>query len=243
MTTLPRSPGQKRILASLAGLPITPAGEDYLGRRGLLEVATDLGIGVVPDSPADRLRPYAGRLCIPSIGPKGNVYDVAFRCIVHADCKSEGCPKYLFLPHMDKRLYNTRALARAGDTIEVAEGQLNAATLEACGLHAVSASGASSWKRHFPRLFQGFARVRVWQDGDDAGRAFANTVRESIVGAEVMMVESGHDVNDVYVEHGTAEILRIANSDTEIPDDDGWDEPPVEEAPVHLDGNGNVIPF
>lgn len=226
MTTRPRSPLQKRILASLRGLPLTAAGSAYLEQRGLLSVATDLGFGVVPDSPADNLRMFAGRLAIPSIGPRDNVYDVAFRCMAGHDCKEtvlytnkEGkpvtCKKYLFIPGMDKRLYNLQALAKAGDTIEVTEGQLDAATLVACGLHAVGVPGAHAWKDHHPRLFQGFSRVRVWADPDSAGRHFANTITGSMASADVMMVPWDHDVNSTFVEQGRDAILAIAEGQHE----------------------------
>lgn len=229
----PRSSLQKRILASLRGLPLSPAGSAYLEKRGLLEVATDLGFGVVPDSPAPRLQQYAGRLVIPSIGPEDNVYDVAFRCMRDHDCKAAECAKYLFLPGMDKRLYNLRALARAGDTIELTEGQLDAATLEACGLHAVGVPGANGWKGHHRRLFTGFARVRVWGDGDVAGKEFASRLGYDVAGAEVMMVPWGYDINELYLEQGQAAILAIADGEEDQDgDQDEWgfaaddDQPP-----------------
>ena len=219
----PRSPSQKRILASLADLPLTTAASAYLESRGLLEVATDLRFGAVPDSPAPKLRQYAGRLVIPSIGPGGNVYDVAFRCILPHDCKAEDCPKYLFLPGLDKRLYNLQALATAGDTIEITEGQLDAASLVACGLHAVGVPGVNGWKPHHHRLFQGYDRVRVWGDGDVAGKAFAEKVSNLVAGADVMMVPFGDDVNTTLITQGRDAILAIAEGEPEDDgDDDGW---------------------
>lgn len=229
----PRSPGQKRILAMLADLPLNQAARGYLESRGLLEVATDLRFGAVPDSPAPRLRQYAGRLVIPSIGPAGNVYDVAFRCIQdhgvsaggeRLDCSAAECKKYLFLAGLDKRLYNLRALASAGDTIEITEGQLDAATLVACGLHAVGVAGANGWKSYHPRLFHGYDRVRVWGDGDVAGKDFATRVGNVVAGSDVMMVPWGYDVNTLYVEQGRDAILKIAEGeeDDDHDDTDGW---------------------
>ena len=192
-------------------------------------MAGSLRIGAVPDSPAPSLRHYAGRLVIPSLGPADNAYDVAFRCIRDhgfsasgepLDCKAAECPKYLFLPGVDKRLYNLRALARAGGVIDITEGQLDAATLEACGLYAVGVPGAHSWHRHHRRLFQGFDRVRVWGDGDAAGREFAKHVAEALPGADVMMVEWGQDINSMYVSEGREAILAIAEGEQDDPDDD-----------------------
>lgn len=161
---------------------------------------------------------------IPSIGPRDNVYDVAFRCVQDHDCKAAECPKYLFLPGMDKRLYNLRALAEAGDTIDITEGQLDAATLEACGLRAVGVAGANGWKTHQRRLFQGFDRVCVWGDGDSAGRDFALRVSHDVAGADVMMVESQYDINSLYVEQGRDAVLSIAEGEDsdDHDEDDGW---------------------
>jgi len=216
----------------LRALPLNEAGSAYLASRGLLEVGTSHDYGVVPDSPAPRLRQYAGRLVIPSIGPNDNVYDVAFRCMkdhgsspdgTPLDCKAAECAKYLFLPGMDKRLYNLRALAQAGDTIEICEGQLDAATLEACGLHAVGVAGANGWKRYHPRLFQGFDRVRVWGDGDAAGKQFAEKVCNDVAGSDVMMVPWTQDINEVFVQGGRDAILSIAEGDDQDDSDDDGD--------------------
>lgn len=214
MTTRPRSSGQKRILASLLGLPLTEAASAYLASRGLLEVATDLGIGVVPGSADRSLQPYVGRLCVPSIGPRGNVYDVAFRCIQDHDCRSEDCPKYLFLPGMDKRLYNLQALTQAGDVIDITEGQLDAASLAAIGYHAVGVPGVENWKPHHRRLFLGFGRVRVWGDGDKAGREFAKRVCHDVAEADVMMLPSGEDINSLLIKEGPQALREIAESET-----------------------------
>lgn len=211
----PRSPLQRRILDSLRGLPLNDAGRAYLEKRGLVEVATDLGFGVVPDSPAPRLRQYAGRLAIPSIGPDDNVYDVAFRCLEHESCKDHDCRKYLFLPGMPKRLYNLRALDRAADTISITEGQVDAATLEACGMPAVGVAGAEGWKQHHRRLFTGFPRVLVWGDGDPEGRHFAEKVSHDVAGAEVMMVPWGTDVNELYVSGGREAVLAVIEGETD----------------------------
>lgn len=219
----PRSTGQRKILDGLAALPLTPATSAYLEKRGLLEVATDLRLGGVPDSAAGKLRQYAGRLVIPSIGPEGGVYDVAFRCVQPHVCKDAECPKYLFLPGLDKRLYNLQAVASADAVLDVCEGQLDAATLVACGLHAVGVAGVNGWKRHHRRLLAGFDQVRVWGDGDTAGKQFAEKVCNDVAGAEVMMVTWGYDVNKLYVEQGRDAILKIAEGeDDDDTADDDW---------------------
>lgn len=233
MSLRPRTEVQKRVLEHLASLPLHAAGRAYLESRGLGPVAERFRFGTVPHSPAPKLRPYAGRLVIPSIAPSGNVYDVAFRCLADhgpsdsgapLDCKDAGCPKYLFLPAMSKRVFNTRALAEAGEVIDLTEGQLDAASLEVAGLHALGWPGAGSWHPHHRRMLQDFRRVRVWPDGDDAGRKWASQVTASLPSAEVMMVPSGKDVNTILVDEGVEGVLRIAHGGNDSEDDEaaGW---------------------
>ena len=230
----PRTDLQKRILEHLATLPLDERSRAYVDRRGLAGVAERLRFGTVPAQPARNLQQFAGRLVIPSIAPDGNVYDVAFRCLEHEDCKAVDCPKYLFLPKMPKRLYNTRALAEADDVIDLTEGQLDAASLEACGLHALGSPGASSWRAYYRRMFQDFARIRLWPDGDESGRKWAAAVTDTLPQAEVMMVPSGQDVNTILTEQGPDGIHRIAHGDTDSDDEAaGWGlSPATETEPV-----------
>ena len=237
----PRTPSQRRVLEGLRRLPLGGEVASYLGGRGLLEAAERFGLGSVPASPTPRLRPYAGRLVIPSIGPDDNVYDVAFRCILPHDCKESGCPKYLFLPGMDKRLYNLRALTESTGVIDITEGQLDAVTLELCGLHAVAVPGVMAWKKYHHRLFQGFEQVRVWGDGDAAGRAFAQKVSNDVTSSHVMMVVStpGKDINQVFVEDGRDAVLAIAEGEADDDGvDDGWFDQPEPDWPYDSERPG-----
>lgn len=228
----PRATSQRRTLESLAAMSMTTSVASYIESRGLLPVADQLRFGAVPASAKGRLSQYAGRLVIPSIGPRGNVYDVAFRCIQDHDCGAEGCPKYLFLPGMGKRLYNLQAVTQSSGTLEICEGQLDAATLVACGLHAVGVAGVNGWKHHHRRLFGGFDRVRVWGDGDPKGRDFADRVCHDVAGSDVMMVPFGEDLNSLFVSKGRDAILEIAEGEDENVDEelDEWgfdsDRPP-----------------
>ena len=215
----------------LMSYPLNDRGRAYLEARGLGDVAGSLRFGSVPASPSDEHRSYAGRLVIPSIGPRGNVYDVALRCLEDHVCsetvlwttpddKKVTCKKYLFLPGMQKRAYNLQALATADRVIDITEGQLDAAALVACGLHAIGFPGSDSWAKHHHRLFGGYELVRVWPDGDEAGSKFAQRVAGDLPNADVMMVPSGEDVNSILVNQGKDAILKIAEGNVED------DEPP-----------------
>ena len=250
MITAPLSSSARRSLERYLRYPLSEAGKGYLAARGLLEVGIDLGFGSVPDSTArEDHRKYAGRLIIPSFSARGTVMDVAFRCIQDHVCKDVKCPKYLFLPGMRKRLFNVAAVQSDAARIHICEGQLNAATLVACGEAAVGCAGAGSWEPHMGRLFRGFERVIVWKDGDDkeppldpegkprpkGGDLFVGTVRRDIPGVEVIMV-AGEDVNSFFVKNGKDALLALLDErDDEDEEDDG--------EPVHYDDDGVVIPF
>ena len=224
MTTQPRSASQRRLLDSFKGLPLGEAGSAYLAKRGLLGVGIDQLFAEVSGSDP-RHAPFAGRLAILSLGPDESVHDVTFRCIADHDCKDADCAKYLGVPHLEKRLFNARAVLSHGSVVDIAEGQIDALTLLACGLDAVGVAGASSWRPHYRRLFGGFDVVRVWGDGDKAGQDFAARVASDIPQAEVMMgVPQGEDINSLFVRKGREAILAIANGKAEENESD--DTPP-----------------
>ena len=225
----PLSSSQRKTLERYAGMPLGPAGSDYLAARGLAEVATDLRFGEV-SARDDR---YRGRLVIPSLGPGGAVQDVAFRCIAEHDCSAEDCAKYLFLPGVPKRTYNTRALVDSPGEIHITEGQIDAATLVACGLPAVGIPGANNFPPHRGRIFSGFPRVVVWPDGDEAGSRFTERVLELVPRADVAIIPDGYDVNSYYTERGRDALLRLMEDDDD--DDPGVDGPPAESEPGEVD--------
>jgi DNA primase len=179
---------------------------EFLQARGLLHAtASRFRLGVVPAQSTE----YAGRLLIPSIAPEGNVYAVRYRSLDGSE------PKMLQQPGIGTRLFNTRAIAEADDTICITEGEFDAMILEQCGFHAVGVVGANSWKgkKHYPRMFTGFTKVFILGDGDDAGQKFAKDVYESITGGTMVRLPQGQDVNDVFVQDGEAGIRKLLGED------------------------------
>jgi DNA primase len=152
------------------------------------------------------------RLAIPFIGPKGNVYDIRFRCISDHDHKDSEvrCPKYLGTDGTETRIYNSRALTAPTDYIFVCEGELDAATLTVCGWPAIGLPGANSWKKHYPRLFSGFSKVVLVADGDDAGHKLASTFRRALPSSgRVILCGTGDDVNSVFVREGKEGLMSL----------------------------------
>ena len=236
MAITPRSSGQRKALASFGKYSLNEAGRAYLESRALLDVATSLRFAVVQASAGDHAR-FNGRLIIPSLSPKGDVVDIAFRCIEDHNCGETGCSKYLFLTGLEKRLYNVAAVQDEGRVIHITEGQLDAASLIACGLPAVGVPGAHAWKPHVHRLFQGFDRVCVWADPDKAGEQFFTKVQQSLSAAELIMLPTSSDVNSLLVERGKAGVLALLEGETEA------EEQPEDEHELHYDEVGEVIPF
>lgn len=176
---------------------------EYLGARALnRDIVARFRLGVVNDG-----EDHAGRLAIPAIGPNG-VYSIRYRSIQNEE------PKYLGHDGLAVRLFNLRALHEATDEIHITEGEIDAISLEQCGLHAVGVPGVNGWKKHHHRMFAGFSKVFVWEDGDSAGRSFAKKVCNDISSARHVSLEADSDPNSLLVKEGADgihEALRRAS--------------------------------
>lgn len=214
MTLQPLSRTQKDSLEKAAALyesQMTPEALAYLAGRGLsTTTVAEARIGLV-SSPMDGHEWLAGRLAIPYIGPRGNVYNLRFRCLAHDDCKSSGCDaKYISLPGYPSRVYNVRALVGGHSVLHVTEGELDCVTLLECGLPAVGLAGVENMPSYFPRLVAGFPRILLWADGDAAGRELVKTFTRQVPQAEAVPMKAGEDVNSIFVKEGKDAILEIA---------------------------------
>ena len=213
MTSEPLSDSQKNTLERAAAAyqaSLDDRTREYLSARGLLGVASSLRFGtvVVPD-PDNRDPRTIGRLAIPFIGPRDNVYYMKFRCIEPHDCGEMGHGKYINMPGR-LRPYNVRALTAQTDYLFVTEGELDAATLEACGWPAVGIGGANDWKAHYPRMLHGFSRVVLFADGDDKGKLLAARFSDTMPsGASVISCALGQDVNSTYQAGGKAALEQL----------------------------------
>jgi len=183
---------------------------EYLYARGFSgEVIAHAAFGQVAEG-LNGHEYLQGRLVIPYIGPKGNIYNLRFRCMEHEDCKAEGCnAKYMSLPGYPSRVFSVRSLVSADDSIHVTEGEIDAVSLHACGLSAVGIPGVENLPAHFGRMIAGFSSVTLWADGDDAGRKFAGTFTKAIPNARVISMSPGDDVNSVLVRDGKDGLLRL----------------------------------
>jgi DNA primase len=173
---------------------------EYLRKRGLSQAsAASFKLGVVAE-PLTGHEQNAGRLAIPYLTRSGAV-GMAFRCIVHDDCKAAGCKKYLWPSGADRRLFNTMALDVPSPVIAISEGEIDAVVATQEALPTVGAPGAESWQSWYGRCFRGYDVVYLLVDDDDAGRRFADKVSRDVPQAR-QIIMTGGDVNSFVLENG-----------------------------------------
>lgn len=182
----------------------------YFNSRGLgPDLLERYRIGTVNALVAEHAS-YNGMACIPYITPLGGVLALKFR-VLHT-CTTE-CQHTKYITPYPTLIYNTPALDRAEemDLVAITEGEIDAITLDACcGIPAVAIPGVDVWTQHkeFPLLFQGFSRVLMFRDPDDAGKKLADHVTADVPMARVVRMD--YDVNDMYMTYGCDEIRRLA---------------------------------
>lgn len=185
----------------LAGSPA----EEYLGQRGFdLSDIARYRLGFVED-PFPEHSKYEGMLAIPYLRwhPRfgwGTV-DIRFRTLDGSK------PKYLSMPGARPRLYNTNALMDGGLEVGVCEGEIDAITLSLAGMPTAGFPGASMLQPHWLSLFEGYTRVNVFADGDDAGDKFSGDLAKKLTNVRVVRFPDGEDANSIFQKHG-AEALQ-----------------------------------
>lgn len=171
--------------------------QEYLDGRGISpEAANSYLLGYVAEPFIAEHEPYNHRLCIPYI-TAGGVVNAKFRCIKEHECKRAGCVKYLGLPGRNN-LYNVSALFDADNAVAVCEGELDALVLSVSGVPAVGIPGASAYQPHYRYIFEDYARVVVFTDGDEAGAKLGSVLQERCK-AVVVRLPDGEDVNSMII--------------------------------------------
>ncbi|WP_329022477.1 MULTISPECIES: toprim domain-containing protein [Streptomyces] len=151
-------------------------------------------------------------LAIPYIGHDGRVLTLRFRCLEDHDHRAHFHGKYNSIKDDPPRLYGIADVHRAGDTIDVTEGELDAVVLRMIGLHAVAVPGAALWLGRHRRMLAGFSRVRVWGDPDDAGAEFASKVCRSLPRSSRSIRLRLGDVSETYQQEGAPALLALAEA-------------------------------
>jgi DNA primase len=179
VSSRPLSPESRRSLETAAAtfhaaLPGSPA-EAYLAARGISPASSErFRLGFVSEA-VPGYEQFLGRLAIPNIcgGDRPHVVGIDFRALGDAE------PKYLRPSGMETRMFNTRALDEAEDTLCITEGQFDTIVLEQLGLHSVAILGVDGWKSHYWRLLEGFTRLVLFRDNDEAGKRLEAAIRKT----------------------------------------------------------------
>jgi hypothetical protein len=180
-------------------------GLEYLAGRGIdREAALSVGLGVVRD-PIPGHDHLVGRLAIPYLTPSGPV-NYNFRCMKDHSCKDAGHGKYIMWSGLSANLFNVSVLESAGQSLAISEGEIDALSSTLAGIPCLGVSGANKWQEHWNNVFEDFTNLYVWQEGDEAGKKFADRV-VSEVGAIRVALPDKQDVNSIWTASG-AEALR-----------------------------------
>lgn len=191
---------------------ISPAVAGYLLGRGISrEAAVSFRLGVVTEPHPGHGR-FRGFLSIPYLGRDQQALSLRFRCMVDHIHREYGHGKYMSMLDEPARVFNVRAIHEAGDTIHVAEGELDAVILNQLGLPAIAIPGAEAWRNHHRRMLAGFNQVWVWGDPDDAGADFTNRVCRSLRSAKGVHLKRG-DVTDSFLQGGAEAVLSLVDEE------------------------------
>jgi DNA primase len=187
-----------------------PLALSYLSGRGISQTVIDsYRLGQV-DGAYPEHAIYEGRISIPYVTKLGGVVALKFR-VAH-DC-TEACEHQKYITPYSTRIYNPLAFERAEQVgyIGVCEGEFDAMILTAeCDIPSVAVPGVDTWKQHqeWPRLFDGFPKVYIFKDNDEAGEKLANRISGDLESTVTVGLPL-KDVNATFCEYG-ARIIREA---------------------------------
>ena len=173
----------------------------YLQSRGITEeTARMFRLGFVKN-PETGHELYQGKLSIPYLTPAG-VIDIRFRSL-----SNESGPKYLSRPGASTHIYNITALNKDNGMLVICEGEIDTIIATQVGLIAVGLPGANNWKPFYSRVLDGWDKIMLFCDGDNAGREMAKTISRELDNVFPVFMPDNQDVNDVFLAEG-AEGLR-----------------------------------
>jgi DNA primase len=145
---------------------------------------------------------YQGKLAIPYITPSG-VIDIRFRSL-----NNESGPKYLSRPGATTHIYNIGALTQDSSMLVVCEGEIDTIIATQVGFTAVGLPGANNWKPYYSRVLDGWDKIMLFCDGDNAGREMAKTISRELDNVFPVFMPDNQDVNDVFLTEGADGLRR-----------------------------------
>jgi DNA primase len=168
----------------------------YLASRGITEeTARMFRLGFVAN-PETGHELYQGKLAIPYLTPSG-VIDIRFRSL-----NADSGPKYLSRPGATTHIYNITALSQDTGMLVVCEGEIDTIIATQVGFTAVGLPGANNWKPYYSRVLDGWDKIMLFCDGDNAGREMAKTISRELDNVFPVFMPDNQDVNDVFLTEG-----------------------------------------
>lgn len=168
----------------------------YLASRGITEeTARMFRLGFVAN-PETGHELYQGKLAIPYLTPAG-VVDIRFRSL-----NSDSGPKYLSRPGATTHIYNITALNKDTNMLVVCEGEIDTIIATQVGFTAVGLPGANNWKPYYSRVLDGWDKIMLFCDGDNAGREMAKNISRELDNVFPVFMPDNQDVNDVFLSEG-----------------------------------------
>jgi DNA primase len=145
---------------------------------------------------------YQGKLAIPYLTPSG-VIDIRFRSL-----NNDSGPKYLSRPGATTHIYNIGALTQDSSMLVVCEGEIDTIIATQVGFTAVGLPGANNWKPYYSRVLDGWDKIMLFCDGDNAGREMAKTISRELDNVFPVFMPDNQDVNDVFLTEGADGLRR-----------------------------------
>jgi hypothetical protein len=205
---------QLRNLTSLSGP------WDYLMKHGLAsapgnaDIIDRYGIGCVRDPVVSEDRRFVGSLSIPYMSRAG-VKSIVYRCVMPHDHAMNGHQKYQQPSGQRTRIFNSNAYFMAGNTIGLAEGEVDAiAASELVGIPTLGISGTQKWnqmKNVWMLTLRDFDHIIYFADGDAPGTECGREVCSDL-GKRAVLVrcDNESDVSTMCASGGAAELQRRA---------------------------------
>lgn len=147
---------------------------------------------------------WGGRIAILDLARDGSVLSVRSR-----QCTDDGSPKYMTVPGEAAYPWGLAFANDAplsGGILNICEGEIDAMTMRALGKTAIGLPGATATTPAVWQYLAQYPRVRVYGDGDPAGRELLRLARENIPHCSRVECEEGEDITSLYVKYGANEM-------------------------------------
>lgn len=191
----------------------SPAGAEaleYLHKeRGLVDsTIRHFKLGFVADPfPTDRLS--RGAISIPYLNPAG-VFDLRFR---RGPSQPETAPKYSQAAGTKTTIYNVKEIDEKNDFLIIGEGEFTAIMMWQIGLPAIALPGVKSFKPYHRHLFEGFSRVFLCGDGDEAGMRFNEDLAQRLRNGIAIALPDGEDLDSYCRKFGPEKTRKLILGD------------------------------